>query len=93
MEDYIKELNSKMKNEEIKKFNIEENDDKIASEGIDILGENEWLESDLSSVERFVRMFDHCETPGQIFGLLDEDRDQVITLEEIRTKVTEILLN
>lgn len=51
------------------------------------------MDSELTSVEMFVRMFDECETPGQIFNLIDQNRDRFVSLEEIKSKVTEILLN
>ena len=57
------------------------------------MGTDEWFDYELSPVEQFVRLFDECLTTGQIFNLIDEDASNLISLQEIKSKVTEILIN
>ena len=46
------------------------------------------MNSELTCVEQFVRLFEDCDSPAQIFRLIDENSDQFVDIDEIRRKVT-----
>ena len=45
----------------------------------------------LSPVEKFINMFENCHSSAQIFSIIDENKDGMLSAVEIKEKINEIL--
>ncbi len=55
--------------------------------------DDDGLQSEMTSLEKFVQLFGEVGgSAGQIFKLIDEDGDQMVSLEEVKKKVMSLMM-
>ncbi len=55
--------------------------------------DDDGLESEMTSLEKFLELFgEEGGSAGEIFKLIDEDGDQMVSVEEVKKKVMDLMM-